>query len=990
MHLFYAGADEDGLPLPANPGGAARGMERWRGAAAEAGDSRLAAMAETIAEDPSGRRLLDAVFGNSPYLSQICAGDPGFSCNLLHEGPDNAFEGIIADLDGKQGEEQGWDQLSTLLRKHKRRVALTVALADIVGAWNLKKVTHALSNFAEAALRLASGHVLRAAAEAGAFRLADAGNPEKDSGLVVLGLGKLGGRELNYSSDIDLIVLYDTERIRGADADSLQGHFVRLTRDLVRLMEERSADGYVFRSDLRLRPDPGSTPLAIPVQAALTYYESIGQNWERAALIKARPVAGDLDAGDAFLERLSPFIWRKNLDFAAIRDIHSIKRQINAAKGGAKIAVAGHNIKLGRGGIREIEFFVQTQQLIWGGREASLRDTATTQSLTSLARSGRIAEQTAAEMTDAYLFLRRVEHRLQMINDEQTHTLPADGEGLEALAVFLGYAGKQAFAQDLTSHLRRVEGHYAELFEDAPALSMPGTGNLVFTGVDADPDTIKTLKRIGFDKPDTVDAVVRDWHHGRYRATHSTRAREMLTELMPALLEALARTARPDDAFLVFDEFLSRLPVGVQLFSMVYSKPHLLDLLAEIMGAAPRLARHLSRRPGVFESVFSPGFFDPPPGTDDLAAELSRMLAGARDTEDGLDISRRWANDRRFQVGVQSLIGRLTPVPAAQSISAIAEAAIQSLLTSEEAAHSAVHGRVAGADMAVLALGKLGSREMTPASDLDLMFVYSSGDGTSSGAKPLPAGQYFTRLSQRLINALTVQTTEGALYEVDMRLRPSGNSGPLATSLDAFTTYQRDTAWTWEHQALTRARTVAGPEDFRRTVEDAVRDILTRPRDASKLLSDVAGMRARMVSAHHTGSPWQVKHLRGGLVDIEFITQYLQLKHAHEHAQVLSADTRGALRRLAEAGFLNETLARDLIGALDLWQAIQGMLQLSVEDADEPIPEALQTTLAKLGGASDFEDLEQKMRTTAGCVHGHFRDLIEIPAGSAGAASPLP
>ena len=688
MHLFFSRACEDGLPLPAYPDRAARGLERWRAAADDTGEGRLSAMARAAAEDPAGRRLLDAVFGNSPYLTQICAGEVGFSCELLHGGPDAAFERVMGDLDGTRGCELGRDRLAALLRTRKRRVALTVALADIAGAWDLKRVTGALSDFAEAALRLASGHVLRAAAEAGAFRLADSGNPEKDSGLVVLGLGKLGGRELNYSSDIDLIVLYDTDRVRDGDADSLQGHFVRLTRDLVRLMEERSRDGYVFRSDLRLRPDPGSTPLAISVLAALTYYESIGQNWERAALIKARPVAGDREAGDAFLKRLSPFIWRKNLDFAAIRDIHSIKRQINAAKGGGTFAVAGHNIKLGRGGIREIEFFVQTQQLIWGGREPSLRASATTQSLSSLAESGRIAEDTAEQMTDAYRFLRRVEHRLQMINDEQTHTLPADGEGLGALAVFLGYADEGAFARDLTAHLRRVETHYAELFEDSPALSVPGTGNLMFTGVDADPDTIKTLKRLGFEKPETVDSVVRDWHHGRYRATHSTRARELLTELMPALLEALAMTARPDDAFLVFDEFLSRLPVGVQLFSMFYSKPYLLDLLAVIMGATPRLARHLSRRPTVFESVFSPGFFDAPPGTDGLSGELSRLLAGARDTEDVLDCSRRWANDRRFQVGVQSLMGRLAPRPAARALSAIAKAAVQCLLASEEDAFS--------------------------------------------------------------------------------------------------------------------------------------------------------------------------------------------------------------------------------------------------------------------------------------------------------------
>ena len=356
-----------------------------------------------------------------------------------------------------------------------------------------------MSDFAEATLSAAVAHLLRQSARAGAFSLLHTDDPEHSSGLVILGMGKLGSRELNYSSDIDLIVLYDPNKFEMADASALHDHVVRLTRNLIRLMEERSTDGYVFRTDLRLRPDPGSTPIALSVVVAETYYESLGQNWERAAMIKARPVAGDRAAGAAFLKCLDPFIWRKSLDFAAIRDIHSIKRQINAHRGGGRVAIAGHNIKLGRGGIREIEFFVQTQQLIWGGREPRLRSAATVDSLLALADGGQIDRRTADELIDAYRVLRRVEHRLQMIDDEQTHSLPDSSEGLRDLATFLAYDDVDAMTRDLMATLRSVESHYADLFEDAPTLSVPSAaaGNLVFTGGEPAPEPLDTIERLG-------------------------------------------------------------------------------------------------------------------------------------------------------------------------------------------------------------------------------------------------------------------------------------------------------------------------------------------------------------------------------------------------------------------------------------------------------------------------------------------------------------
>jgi glutamate-ammonia-ligase adenylyltransferase len=968
---------------------AALGMERWREATAESGDETLEAFAHAMMTDSQGRQVLEAIFGNSPYLTQLAIGDLAFTRDVLAGGPEAAVAQAMATVERLKAAAVDDIEFARWLRISKRRLAFAVALADIAGMWPLERIVTTLSDFADAALDCAARRLLRAAAAAGAFALSHPDTPETNSGLVILGMGKLGARELNYSSDIDLIVLYDPERIQTRDPDALQRHFVRLARNLVRLMDERTADGYVFRTDLRLRPDPGATPLALSTLAAETYYESLGQNWERAAMIKSRVVAGDRHAGIEFLSHLRPFVWRKNLDFAAIQDIHSIKRQINAHRGGGQIAVAGHNIKLGRGGIREIEFFAQTQQLIWGGREPRLRIAGTLPALAALVECGLVPPETAADLARAYVFLRQVEHRLQMINDEQTQTLPESDAGLLHLATFLGYPDAETFSADLLSHLRAVESHYARLFEDAPSLSAEGQigGNLVFTGVEADPDTLTTLSALGFRQPETVHATVRGWHHGRYRAMRSTRAREVLTELMPALLQALAKTHNPDTAFVRFDRFLAGLPAGVQLFSMFHSNPHLLDFVAEIMGSAPRLAEHLSRRPSVLDSVLTPDFLNPPPSMTALADELERLLAPAAHIEEVLDVSRRWANDRRFQVGVQMLKGLLAPDAAARAFSAIAEVAIAALLPRVESEFAASHGRFAGAGMGVVAMGKLGGREMTPTSDLDLILIYDVPPGVdvSDGLRPLPPSQYFARLGQRLINAITSLTAEGRLYEVDMRLRPSGTKGPIATSLEAFVRYHDEAAWTWEHLALTRARVIAGPAPMRQAAEAAIRRVLTQPRDARLLVKDVAEMRARIAAEHPGDSPWDVKHLRGGLVDVEFVAQYLELRHACAHPEILSPNTREALLALNHAGLLDAEDTRLLVEALTFWQGVQSLIRLTMESEprrghESEFPDPLKRDLTQLAAAVDFPAVESKIAATAAAVHAVFMRLIERPA----------
>ncbi len=938
--------------------------------------------------DPIIGALLNCIFANSPYLATLANRDPTFVCNLLLEGPDTTISSIFADLKHKKKESLNGNEISHFLRIAKQRTALTVALADIAGIWALKKVTNNLSNFACLALDVAAAHLIRHYAQRGAFELHNLDDPLHNCGLVIIGMGKLGASELNYSSDIDLIILYDTEIIETLSPELLQANFIRLTRDLITLMHERTPYGYVFRTDLRLRPDPGATPVAISVIAAETYYESLGQNWERAAMIKARAVAGDIEAGNKFLQHLTPFVWRKNLDFAAIHDIHSIKRQINPHSGGTEIDGPGHNIKLGQGGIREIEFFAQTQQLIWGGRVPNLRSPATVQTLSDLAIFGKSQKKTASELIDSYKFLRRVEHRLQMINDEQTHTLPKAPENYRHLALFLGYTSSKAFSKDLLYHLDLVRHHYDQLFPDAPSLSTKGSGNLIFTSSDTDLETLEKIANMGFKNPKTIDKLVRAWHHGRYRATHSARARETLTDLIPRLLKAIASTSYPDEALFHFDTFLKGLPAGIQLFSMFQAQPKVLDLIAEIIGIAPRLARHISAHPSVLESVLTVEFFNGLPDQASMCDELNTALECADHFEAKLDTSRRWAHGRRFQLGVLRLQDRLQAYEASQVLSDIAETVLQCLYPAVAEEFAKKYSAIYGSEMAVIAFGKLGSREMSASSDLDLVFIYDTPPHLeySKINKKLPPMQYYARLCQRLVNAITTPTAEGSLYEVDMRLRPSGNMGPVATNIEAFRNYYVNQAWVWEHMALTRARVVyATSKKFAGAVSVEIATVLTQSRKPDLLLRDVADMRQRLAFEKSTENFWSLKHFRGGTIDIEFIVQYLILRHASEHPEILAQSTIKALDNLVRTSLLDSRVGSRLSAALTQWHRLQGFLSLTMEDDINSekgviIPEALKAHLARVGGKDNFAKLEKSICDLAAEVHGFFKEIVEHPA----------
>ena len=967
----------DSLPRIGDPAAAERGLARW---------SRLPEAA-TCTPPAVLEPLLASIFGNSPYLSELLLSEPAVLGRMLEIGPDAALDGVLADEAAEPPGNRA--RLMGNLRRTKRRLALLTALADITGRWPLERTTEVLSRFADLATQQAVDLVLREVAQRGEIELADPDRPQEESGLVVLGMGKLGAFELNYSSDIDLIVLFDPDRLRYRGRESPMAFAVRLTRALVHVLEHRTRDGYVFRTDLRLRPHPPGHPLALSVEDAEQYYERHGQNWERAALIKARVIAGDRLAGQGFLRALEPFLWRKHLDYAAIRDIHSIKRQINAYRGHGRIRVAGHDLKVGRGGIREIEFFVQTQQLILGGRLPELRVPGTCAALHALVDARWLESAIAEELIEAYRFLRRAEHRLQMIGDKQTHSLPARPEQFERFAAFMGYPDSSSLADAVRGHLERVEAHYAALFETS--IDLGGGRALVFTGTDDDPDTLVTLAEMGFAQPKAVAARVRAWHHGHIRATRDARARELLTELMPRLLQAIAEQSGPDAAFERFDEFVSNLPAGVQLFSLFRANPRLLGLVADLMGTAPRLAGHLSRHVSLFEAMLAPDFFEPLPEGGALAGELERALHRAGDFQDVLDAARRWAQAREFQIGLHVLLGLLDGDAASGHLTDVAERVIQALLPRAEDWLSAQHGRVAGGAFMVLGLGKLGSRELTIGSDLDLIFVYDApDDARSDGARPLPAATYYARLGQRLISALSAPTPEGRLYEIDTRLRPSGNLGPVACSVENFERYQLETAQTWEHQALTRARAIAGDPALARRVEAVIRRALLARRDPEALAREVAAMRARIFREHGSDDPWNLKHVRGGLVELEFLAQFLKLRFAPEHPDLLTTGTMETFLRAAADRLLDPQDGAALVRAGRLYHRLQAVLRLAVQEGFHPAraPAGLRQALVRAASndgtalpaqAEDFPELEQALAQAQTRVKRVFEALCPLP-----------
>ena len=941
---------------------------------------QAAAIGDLVTRFPLARTCLLGIAESSPYLFDLVRADAARLIRLLESDPETYLSELIdrtrLDVVAAAGEAD----VMQLLRRMKSEAALLIALCDIGGVWPVMRVTAALTDLAVASVQSALRHLLRKEAERGRITPANLDRPEDNSGLIVLAMGKMGAGELNYSSDIDLIVFFDLAAPTLAPDIEPQPFFVRVTQAMARLLQQRNGDGYVFRVDLRLRPDPASTQVAISTRSALHYYEREGRTWERAAMIKARPCAGDARAGEALVSDIAPFVWRKHLDFAALADVHDMKRQMQTFRGQSEISVEGHNVKIGRGGIREIEFFAQTQQLIAGGRHPQLRVRPTLEALNVLASSHWITFEARDQLTAAYEFLRRVEHRLQMVADEQTHTLPDDVEAVERFAAFFGYENRAAFAKDLLGHLNVVQAHYGKLFEGDP------TGNVQLPAADysAGPDDPRLLEHLatrGFKKPIMVAQTVQQWMVGDYRVFRLESTRNAFVEFVPALIAGLANAEEPDHAVTAFDRFLQALQRGGRLISLLSQNRDLVALVALILGAAPRLGDMLARQPQIMDGLIDPRFFGAMPDRSELSARLAATLTDANSYEEFLDRLRLFGQESLFLIGTRILSGTVSAQQASIAFADVAEGIVHTVHGLVTDRFAAQHGRIKRQETAILAMGRLGSREMTASSDLDLILLYDfdSEHPDSDGAKSLHGAHYFARFTQRLISAFTTRTNYGVLYNVDMRLRPSGRAGPVASRFDAFADYQEREAWTWEHMALTRARVISSSPDFRGKIERIIREVLTRPRNAAATAVDVADMRRAIALEKGERDVWDLKYAAGGMVDIDFIAQYLQLVHAADKPDILDVSTLHVLDNAARFGVLPQSEAEVLRSAARLYHDLTQILRLCVTERFKPETsgEDLLRVMARAGDAPDFSSLEARVKETQTEVRRVFRFVVE-------------
>jgi glutamate-ammonia-ligase adenylyltransferase len=975
-HLCLAARFVDG-PHVSVPDKAEQRLADWL---TDLAPEQAAAIDDLTVRFPLAKTILLGIAEASPYLFDLVCADSARAIRLLESEPEAYLARLIEKTCRDVSAASSEADVMALLRRMKSEAALLIALCDIGGVWPVMRVTAALTDLAVASVQSALCYVLRQEAARGRLSPLNLDRPADDSGLVVLAMGKMGAGELNYSSDIDLIVFFDSGAPTLAPDIEPQPFFVRVTQALSRLLQQRTGDGYVFRVDLRLRPDPASTPVAISTAAALHYYEREGRTWERAAMIKARPCAGDANAGEALVAEIAPFVWRKHLDFAALADVHDMKRQMQTFRGQSEIAVEGHNVKVGRGGIREIEFFAQTQQLIAGGRHPELRVRPTLEALNVLASSNWITFEARDELTAAYVFLRRVEHRLQMVADEQTHTLPDGVEAVERFACFFGYDSRAAFAKELLGHLNVVQAHYGKLFEGDP------TGTVKLPAVDYsagpdDPRLLEHLTALGFKKPIMVAQTVQQWMLGEYRVFRAESTRNAFGEFVPALIAGLADAEEPDDAVTAFDRFLQALQRGGRLISLLSQNRDLVALVALILGAAPRLGDMLARQPQIMDGLIDPRFFGAMPDRQELSARLAATLADAHSYEEFLDRLRLFGQESLFLIGARILSGTVSAQQASVAFADVAEGIVHTvhgLVTDQFAAQ---HGRIKGQETAILAMGRLGSREMTASSDLDLILLYDFDPDhpDSDGPRSLHGAQYFARFTQRLISAFTTRTNYGVLYEVDMRLRPSGRAGPVASHVTSFAEYQEREAWTWEHMALTRARVISASPEFRTTIERIIRNVLTRRRDPASVANDVIEMRRAVALEKGEDQVWDLKYAAGGMVDIDFIAQYLQLVHAADRPDILDVSTLHVLDNAARLGVLPQAAAEVLRPGARLYHDLTQILRLCVTERFNPATagEDLLRVMARAGDAPDFSSLEARVKETQTEVRRVFLDIVE-------------
>jgi glutamate-ammonia-ligase adenylyltransferase len=816
---------------------------------------------------------------------------------------------------------------ATALRRERGALALALGIGDLAGVLPLETVVESLSDFADRALETALAAVIEGRTPGAAA-----------CGFVVIALGKHGSRELNYSSDIDLLFLFDPATLPRRRREEAGQAGVRIGQQITELLQKRDGEGYVFRVDLRLRPSPEVTPIALPVDAAISHYESSALPWERAAFIRARVAAGDKELGRYFLDAIHPFVWRRSLDFGAIAELQSVTGRIRDHYAEGQAFGPGYDLKRGRGGIREIEFHAQMHQLIHGGREPALRQPATLPALAALADAGRIPRDEAADLATAYRLFRTIEHRLQMVDDRQTHSLPESAEALDNVARLHGLQTGEDLLDLLRPHVERVASIYASAGADAQA-SLP----LAREGLET------RVARAGLRDPAAAASRIEAWRSGKPRALRTGAARDAFEAVLPALIDAFGAAPDAMRALNRFDDLVMRLPSGVNFFRLLEARPELVEILATLLCHAPALADQLGRRPELIEGLIDSSAFVPPPPVDELIADFSRPERANEDYQLVLDRVRRRVNERRFALGTQLVLARTDPLEVAEGYSRVAEAALNVLAAAAAGEFESAHGRVPESELLILGLGRLGGEALTYASDLDLVYLFSgTHEAASDGPRPLRATDYFNRLAPRITAALSVATAAGPLYEIDTRLRPSGKDGLLVISLPSFSEYQHHQAWTWEHMALTRARPVYGSAEGRTALAQVVTDALASPRDPAKVTADAVAMRRDMAKHKPPSGPFDIKLGDGGLVDLEFAVHTLQLRHG----MGLHPRLEDALSDLVTAGLTSS----EIDPALRLLTRMLVTLRLVSPNSAEP-PPASRPLVARACGLPDWESL---------------------------------
>jgi len=911
--------------------------------------------------EPDWDDALHRARAHAPFLARALERLPELA-DLLAEGEGEAALAWART----QGEDA---DVEVALRRERLALAAALAVGDLAGAFPLARVVSELTAFADRALDRA---IRTAIVERCGIDSAD--------GFIALALGKQGAGELNYSSDIDPVLLFDRERLPRRSADDPGEAAQRYARRVVALLSANTAEGYVLRVDLRLRPASEVSPLSVPVGSALTHYQGQALAWERAAFIRARAAAGDIAAGEAFLDEIRPFVWRSQLDFGAIEEISALTHRIRDSHEGPPVPGPGFDVKRGRGGIREIEFYAQTLQLIHGGRDLTLRVRGTRAALDALAVAGWVSPADAATLGETYDRLREVEHRLQMVNDRQTHTLP-DGAALDAVAQLDGVADGAA----LVAELAQITARSARLYEALIGRAEPAPAPA--------PVPVRALTREldaqGFPDPVILAERVKSWRDGRYAAIRSPQAVAAWDRLAPALLEAMAQSDDPMRAVTRWERILESVPSAITTFRLLDARPDLIARLVAALTLAPVLSDELARKPELLDTLIDRDALDLP---GDVPQIMARMQGAAvrEDYEALLDAIRIVTGEIRFALGIQLIEGLADPLDIARALSRTAEAALTLATGATAREFAAKHGRIAGSELVILGLGRLGGGALTHASDLDIVYLFT-GDfaAQSDGPRPLGGTIYYNRLASRVSAALSVPTAQGALYDVDTRLRPQGNQGPLAVSCAAFGKYQREAAWTWEHMALARARVLFGSDAARSQIGAVLAEVLHARRDKAALREAVLAMRAEMARHKPQSGPVDAKLARGGLVDIEFLVHYLQLRgeavdgrplaEAAPHA--LSPDMESALAGLAAAGLVPAGLAEP--HALMTRMLVAG--RLLAPDGREPPPSGARALARACGHASyaalldAFADARQSVAAAWNAILG--TDILEKPTG---------